>query len=38
MRLRKRRPLLEKAFYFMACTNLGLILIITLIVALWRWW
>lgn len=28
----------EKIFYFMAYMNLGMVVLITLILALWRWW
>ncbi len=34
---KKARPRHEKLFYFMAYMNLVLVLLITLIVALWRW-
>ena len=32
------RPLPERVFYVMAYTNLIMVFVITLIVALWRWW
>jgi len=32
------RPPHEKVFYSMAYMNLGLVVVITFIVALWRWW
>lgn len=32
------RPPHEKVFYAMAYMNLGLVVVVTLIVALWRWW
>ncbi|MBN2290072.1 MAG: CopD family protein [Candidatus Glassbacteria bacterium] len=32
------RPLHERVFYFMAYLNLAFVFLITLIVALWRWW
>jgi predicted heme/steroid binding protein len=32
------RPPHERVFYAMAYMNLGLVVVITLIVALWRWW
>lgn len=34
----KKRPRHEKIFYFMAYMNLVLVFLITLILALWRWW
>jgi len=34
----KKRPHHEKIFYFMAYINLILVFLITLILALWRWW
>ncbi len=33
-----KRPLQERVFYFLAYFNLGIVLLITLILALWRWW
>ncbi|MGD9345772.1 MAG: CopD family protein [Candidatus Aminicenantes bacterium] len=32
------KPLPEKIFYVLAYFNLGVVLLITLILALWRWW
>jgi predicted heme/steroid binding protein/uncharacterized membrane protein len=34
----KIRPAHEKVFYFLAFFNLGVVFLITLILALWRWW
>lgn len=34
----KKRPRHEKIFYFIAYMNLVLVFLITLILALWRWW
>jgi len=34
----KKRPRQERIFYFMAYMNLILVFLITLILALWRWW
>lgn len=34
----KKRSLHEKVFYFLAYFNLGIVLLITLILALWHWW
>lgn len=34
----KKRPRPERIFYFMAYMNLVLVFLITLILALWRWW
>ncbi|UCE21816.1 MAG: CopD family protein [Candidatus Aminicenantes bacterium] len=34
----KKRPRHERIFYFMAYMNLILVFLITLILALWRWW
>jgi predicted heme/steroid binding protein/uncharacterized membrane protein len=33
-----KRPIHEKVFYFLAYFNLGIVLLIALILALWRWW
>ncbi len=33
-----KRPLKERVFYFMAYMNMGMVFLITLILALWRWW
>jgi len=33
-----KKPTHEKVFYFMAYMNLILVLLITLVIALWRWW
>jgi predicted heme/steroid binding protein len=35
---KKKRPPHERIFYFMAYMNLVLVFLITLILALWRWW
>lgn len=35
---KKKRPRHERIFYFMAYMNLVLVFLITLILALWRWW
>jgi len=32
------KPAYEKVFYFMAYLNLIFVFLITLIIALWRWW
>jgi predicted heme/steroid binding protein/uncharacterized membrane protein len=33
-----KRPIHEKTFFFLAYLNLAIVLLITLILALWRWW
>jgi predicted heme/steroid binding protein len=33
-----KKPINEKVFYFLAHFNLGIVLLIILILALWRWW
>lgn len=33
-----KKPLQVRIFYFLAFFNLGMVLLITLILALWRWW
>ena len=33
-----KRPFHERAFFFLASLNLVIVLLITLILALWRWW
>jgi predicted heme/steroid binding protein/uncharacterized membrane protein len=33
-----KRPIHEKIFYFLAYLNLAIVLLISLILALWRWW
>lgn len=38
MQAEKKRPRHERIFYFMAYMNLVLVFLITLILALWRWW
>lgn len=37
-RMKKERGLHEKVFYFIAYLNLFIVILITLILALWRWW
>jgi len=32
------RPFHERLFYFFAYVNLGLVFVITFVIALWRWW
>lgn len=34
----KTLPLVEKTFYIIAYMNLGMVILVTLILALWRWW
>lgn len=38
MKTKKEIPSQERVFYFIAYMNLGLVILITLILALWRWW
>lgn len=33
-----KRPIQERVFYFLAYFNLGIVLLIIVILALWRWW
>jgi len=35
---RIEKPTFEKVFYFMAYMNLIFVFLITLTIALWRWW
>jgi predicted heme/steroid binding protein len=36
--IKVEKPVFEKVFYFMAYMNLIFVFLITLIIALWRWW
>jgi predicted heme/steroid binding protein len=38
MKTKKETPPQEKVFYFIAYMNLGLVILITLVLALWRFW
>jgi predicted heme/steroid binding protein len=38
MKTKEEIPSRERVFYFIAYMNLGLVILITLILALWRWW
>ena len=38
MKTKEEIPSQERVFYFVAYMNLGLVILITLILALWRWW
>jgi len=38
VKTKKEIPSQERVFYFIAYLNLGLVILITLILALWRWW
>jgi predicted heme/steroid binding protein len=38
MKAEKEIPSPQRVFYFIAYMNLGLVILITLVLALWRWW